>query len=1146
MCDSARRGCFPVMTTSINELSDPELLNQFSGKGSSEAFSELVERHLPLIYSAALRQLRGDAAAAEDVAQAVFFDLARKASTLTARPALAPWLFTATRFQVTTHLRNEFRRQRREEQAFAMNELNAGPEPDWDQVRGVLDESMLELNESDREVLLGRFFDRLPMAALGARIGTSENTARMRVDRALDKLRNVFLKRGMTSSSAALAILLTENAVNAVPVGLNQRICKAALSSGSITGMTSTRRFSALMAVASFVVGIARLKPMSLIGAASLLLIVSGFVWSRIRSRTESPSTDEIATATPGAAPSQSAGQDASMGESRQDIADTADAPLNYLLLTFVAADNGQPVPGVKVTVNIYNAIGISFGTVSSLRNGTCLIPYSTNTTKLNIQCRADQFANTQLQWERKRGENVPGQYRVELSRPVKIGGTVVDAEGQPVSNAEIFLSLSMGSNEASRPQSHHFDSERVSTDAVGHWEINRVASEMVRQVWLIASDPQRPNAAAHATLADNQATEAKAREGTLVLKLGGLCTVVGRVLDDQGNPIPDATVFIGTRSALISNKEHQTTSDSNGEFTLPECSLDETLLSAEKNGFTSTTQTIDLKRSPGPFDLALKSGKTLRMRVVSRAGEPIQRASVFVREMDRKPGFDDMLQESIQLSTDEKGHLEWNSAPNSKLSVSVMAGGFMPAVEPGISPDGMIHTVTLGPSLEAHGTVSDSQTGTGIPRFRVSLDWLCADGVSSVPSQWQNFGAGEFHYIPTSFLLGQVTSGGVLKIEADGYNPFVSRTIGLDEGDVQLDIRLERSTNDRLRILQPDGRPAAGAHVAFVTNVSQNTFGEIYLSGTELSTASGAARIKSADNQGLVDLPGESPAMWIVATHLSGFSQISASELAGQDSVTLQRWGEVKGTVLKAGRPQPDQGFILCEPFKIRKVRSTPNHEPVPGPAAPPFFLDSTYYQVTTDLNGQFNFQFVPRGKWELQRLMDTKMERVVPVAYEHITNLVVEPGLSQSVTLNYSLRWVVATLAFPTNLDHNFKIILARLESQRSASDNLSNPPADAGSTVPTENVDPNRNITLVAQPDGSYAAEGVEAGIYSAYFVVSPASSGSPLSSPPGSSQTVSALIEDIIVPASPSDIEVSLGSVTLARPRRTTKYVAAPKQ
>src|SRR5690349_4031394 len=111
---------------------DAELLRQYVKTGSDDAFTELVERHLPLVYSAALRQVDGDTELAKDIAQMVFLALAHKARSLAGRDLLAGWLYTSTRFAASTALRGQRRRQYRERLALSMQEANpsCAPEPD--------------------------------------------------------------------------------------------------------------------------------------------------------------------------------------------------------------------------------------------------------------------------------------------------------------------------------------------------------------------------------------------------------------------------------------------------------------------------------------------------------------------------------------------------------------------------------------------------------------------------------------------------------------------------------------------------------------------------------------------------------------------------------------------------------------------------------------------------------------------------------------------------------------------------------------------------------------------------------------------------------------------------------------------------------
>src|SRR5215831_2840008 len=112
---------------------DCELLRRYSEEQSEEAFAELVRRHVDLVYSAALRQVNGDAHLAQDVAQMVFTEAARQAAALSRRQALTAWLYTCSHFSAAKAVRTERRRLAREQEVQAMQERlhNSGPEPDW-------------------------------------------------------------------------------------------------------------------------------------------------------------------------------------------------------------------------------------------------------------------------------------------------------------------------------------------------------------------------------------------------------------------------------------------------------------------------------------------------------------------------------------------------------------------------------------------------------------------------------------------------------------------------------------------------------------------------------------------------------------------------------------------------------------------------------------------------------------------------------------------------------------------------------------------------------------------------------------------------------------------------------------------------------
>lgn len=227
-------------------LEDAELLRDYAQNHSNDAFTELVRRRLDLVYSVALRQVNGDSHLAQDVTQIVFTDLARKAATLADHRVLAGWLFTSTRFAAAKLVRGERRRQMREQEAQLMHQLSSNPTAslDWDRVRPVLDDVVGKLGNSDREAILLRFFEARNFSDIGSVLNVSDNTARMRVERALDKLRGLLEQRGVKSTSAALAAVLANQAVVAAPTGLVAAVVGAAVSgAGTAAGAMAGGRW---------------------------------------------------------------------------------------------------------------------------------------------------------------------------------------------------------------------------------------------------------------------------------------------------------------------------------------------------------------------------------------------------------------------------------------------------------------------------------------------------------------------------------------------------------------------------------------------------------------------------------------------------------------------------------------------------------------------------------------------------------------------------------------------------------------------------------------------------------------------------------------------------------------------------------------
>lgn len=220
------------------ELDDSVLLQEYVEHGSEEAFATLVARHVNKVYSVALRQTRNPHQA-EEITQAVFVILARKSRRLGKRVILSGWLCRTARLAAVTFIRSELRRTRREREAHVQNLLNETGSDVWPQIAPIVDAAMAALSEADHDAVVLRFFDGKSMKEIGAAMGASEDAAKMRVNRAVEKLRLFFTRRGIVCSAAALAAAMSANAVQAAPAVLTKTTTAVAIANGATASVST-------------------------------------------------------------------------------------------------------------------------------------------------------------------------------------------------------------------------------------------------------------------------------------------------------------------------------------------------------------------------------------------------------------------------------------------------------------------------------------------------------------------------------------------------------------------------------------------------------------------------------------------------------------------------------------------------------------------------------------------------------------------------------------------------------------------------------------------------------------------------------------------------------------------------------------------
>jgi RNA polymerase sigma factor (sigma-70 family) len=771
-------------------LTDGELLKQYAHEHSETAFEELVSRHIHLVYSAALRQT-SDSHQAEDIAQSVFADLARKAARLTRHPSVAGWLFSAVRLAAAVARRNRLRREHRERQAVNLMMNTTETETDWTRIRPFLDDTLCELDDEDREAVLLRHFEERSFAEIGQRFGLSENAARMRVTRALEKLHSALARRGVTSTGTALVTAIAANAVDVAPAGLAGKVLREGVAAAGVgRGAISTLLFS------NFTVGTA-------LTACVVILALA----LRGRHRTPDP-------VVPAAASNNLANVSPEISTSVKDAITTA-AVTNILIphhvkytnattltLKIVTADSGQPIPMVPLDSTVWvKEKWFADGFVSD-RFGNCEITYPSNVTELQLVTRKDAFADTQLLWHPPKGEMIPANYLLRLDRGVTIGGRVVDADGNPVAGAEVGWNHFDNPASLAVPQSHRFGWVTAITDNDGRWTLTRIADDMIPCIYGSANHPgyvSSPMVFARdlQNQTRNEQQLQQLRNGTAVFKMGPGATVEGIVVDEAGAPIAGAEVIVGPRLDMGARKGVTTR---RGTFSVHGCDPGKPLVSAQKTGYSLATVRANFAAGE-KVRLTLKPGRTLRLHVVDNAGNAIAGAWIGYDNSDNLERTSSVIAPEANFDdrANSRGDVVWKDAPLGQLKFVATSAGFF---RTNITIDAAVseQTITLSPSLIIHGTVTDAATGRAIPEFQIIEGGRLNGATNPIwtpPSRfWLNFTRGTYSNSFEEPAIGVSENPGFyLKVVADGYEPSISRFIESSEGNVELNFALQAAT---------------------------------------------------------------------------------------------------------------------------------------------------------------------------------------------------------------------------------------------------------------------------------------------------------------------------------------------------------------
>lgn len=951
-------------------MDDWQLIEFYTREKSETAFHSLVERHAGLVYASALRQVR-DEQLAQDIVQAVFILFARKADGLGRNTVVSGWLFQTTRFVAARALRSEQRRRRREQEAFDMQQLSTGDEA-WGHLMPVIDEALGELGRADRDAVLLRHMEGRTMREVGSALGTTEEAAKKRVARAVERLRRALARKGVVLPTATITAALTAHATVAAPTTLVTALTANAFAAASAVDVAAVMARDVLAAWRWM-----KLKWLAGTALSGGVIIALLLVLMPRDAAQDAAVESSPALLTAGANPAGATARP-EIASSPSARARQNDPSLLHLKLRAVNADSGEGISNAAVFLSIWRKEAIEkYSDLMTDAAGWCDVAYEPDTARIDVGVMQSGWVARYATWPSEGLSGFPTEYVLRLARVTNsIGGLVRDPQGRPLAGVRIeFLGHDFGDSSHRERRREHFgfvsQMPVAHTDREGLWALGFVPP----------AHPGFQIEARHPDFADTSVITSAAQvglesieddglkqlwAGRLVTTMKTACSLTGRVVDERQRPISGAVIRGRANSEGFST-------DASGVFRVPKLKEGTWTFTVTAEGFAPVrTNGLVAPGIADPVVVVLQPGAILRLRVVDE-----NRLEVPDAEVGMEQWGDNRHDMEWRERTDAAGRIEWRSAPSGvKIELFARKDGFCYTRNVRVTADGTEHTIAIYRVLDVYGRVVDAQTGRAIRDFKAlpgyggpnrfssdpALRWFAGEMVRGTNGMFKlTFKESEFPW--------------QLRLVADGYDEWTSEPL-TNRYQAVLDIQMQRSQpGDSVRgtVLLPDGGPAAGAHVALLDFEHNVTLRHQAFEGNP-------RWITKTGVDGVFTFPINRLAHSVAVAGRAGYAHLRVRDSREPLAIRLQSWGKVEGVIEEGAARHGVESVQLYDP-------ATQNHQ---GHVR---MLNS--YFTTPDAGRRFLFESVPPG--ELSAFVNSG----IGIPFHHQTPLVVAPGETTHVVI-------------------------------------------------------------------------------------------------------------------------------------------------
>lgn len=473
--------------------------------------------------------------------------------------------------------------------------------------------------------------------------------------------------------------------------------------------------------------------------------------------------------------------------------------------------------------------------------------------------------------------EPIPAQFTAELETGWSVGGIIVNDAGKPLEGVRIRPSIEFKKRPGDVKQLGV--GTNLKSDAEGKWRFDSVPASKT-EVFVEINHPDFLPLRRALTRSEF-AVERDGGPNARIVLIAGLA-VSGKVTDESGNPIAGALL----RTKFL-NDVREATSGEDGVYRLVGCEPVMARIVVSAKGRATDMKEVRVDPSMDPVDFHMQPGGHVRIRVLDERGNPVPKARIFFQRW-RGGQIKYFEFDHVGQYADENGVWEWNEAPLDGFQADICRpDGMQLAQQPLIGRDEE-YVFRPPPALVVSGNVVDADTKQPIAKFRVvpgirssatHMNW--ARGLQSTAT------GGKYSFRQIHDYVAHL-----VRIEADGYQPAVSRDIKSGEGNVTIDFALKKGENVTAELLMPNGRPAAGAQVALGVAGSQ-----IVVKNGQIDDGSTYCARADADDSGVFNFPPQDGEFQLVITHPSGYGHLKATAETMPATLILEAWARVEGT---------------------------------------------------------------------------------------------------------------------------------------------------------------------------------------------------------------------------------------------------------